>query len=464
MFFIRQSVNRDLKRRISIRLLYIMFQIIGFYPLDKCYENTWKYRIHTFYMKFQNVACITFIVLHLLNTFCRTIRHLPDFSQSLFEDVVMVALLIIVYGFKIRIVQIDNIFKDLEYRFNTADPDILQKSQQKAMKKFYMFLTLFFCVIAGMISEMTKTLSENELAMRVKMFGTKYPRRILIVTIWIPGIDESEMRNFVLIFLIELYLGLIFILTAAVMIAYVPMIAVHVEGQVQILCKYIQLLGSPHRDTEGNHIFFTDIMKNKYIFAMDIEGFEEHLIPKCSGNKQEMIVIVKNNAWKKKVEEAYEDHIFKQIIKFHQKMLTFVDQYMALLNPFVVIVRFGNGMVFSLALYQLITHPLEPSWIMFRCFCNFVTVMIQYYGFCDASETCDNYHIVMRRSLCYSNWFKCSMTTRRNIQMMLVRLYKPNHPTFYKGTVVFSKPNFVSLLKLSYQIVNMMRLKINIHH
>ncbi|KAL1452669.1 hypothetical protein WDU94_006876 [Cyamophila willieti] len=356
-------------------------------------------------------------------------------------------------------IQLDKSLRHLEYCFNTADTEILQKSQQKAMNKVYMFVGLFLCVIAGMFSEMSKTLSENELEMRIKMFGTKYPGRILPVTIWIPGIDESEMKNFVMIFIWELYMGFVFLLTGVGLIPLLPMLVVHVQGQVQILCKYIQMLGSPHTDAEGNRIFFIDIMKNKYMFAKNIKGFEEHLIPKCSGNEREMAIIAKKNIWKKKVQKAYEVNFFKQIIKFHLKLLVFVEQFMKMVHPFVVIIRIGNYMIFSLSLYQLTMHPFTPSWTMFRCLSNFAAVLLQYYGFCEASEILDDNHILLRTSLCHSNWYKCSTITRRNIRMFLIRLHKENHLKFYKGMVVFSKPAFVALLRLSYQVVNLMRIQ-----
>uniref|UniRef100_A0A8D8QNI3 Uncharacterized protein n=1 Tax=Cacopsylla melanoneura TaxID=428564 RepID=A0A8D8QNI3_9HEMI len=98
-----------------------------------------------------------------------------------------------------------------------------------------------------------------------------------------------------------------------------PMIIIHVEGQIKILCNYIEMLGCPHKDSEGNHIFYTQFETNKSELVSNIAT---HPSRSCK-TTQEVRCLERTNLRKMR---AYEQDYFKQLVRFHQKVLTFIEQ------------------------------------------------------------------------------------------------------------------------------------------
>uniref|UniRef100_A0A8D8Z5Q0 Uncharacterized protein n=1 Tax=Cacopsylla melanoneura TaxID=428564 RepID=A0A8D8Z5Q0_9HEMI len=98
------------------------------------------------------------------------------------------------------------------------------------------------------------------------------------------------------------------------------MIMIHVEGQIKILCNYIEMLGCPHKDSEGNRIFYKQFETNSYVLVSSI--LNKHPSTSCK-TTQEVKLLNRINL---RMMRAYEQDYFKQLVRFHQKVLTFIEQ------------------------------------------------------------------------------------------------------------------------------------------
>uniref|UniRef100_A0A8D8RKR8 Uncharacterized protein n=2 Tax=Cacopsylla melanoneura TaxID=428564 RepID=A0A8D8RKR8_9HEMI len=119
----------------------------------------------------------------------------------------------------------------------------------------------------------------------------------------------------------------------------------------------------------------------------------------------------------------------------------------------------GNYMGVSLALYQLVVYSDQSKFRLFKFVSELSLALFELYIYCFAAEILDDFHSRTRTSLYFSRWYACTRSTRRDIGMLLRRLRKPKHPNFYWGFIVINNPLFVGLLRLCYQVVNLMRLK-----
>uniref|UniRef100_A0A8D8RCW8 Uncharacterized protein n=1 Tax=Cacopsylla melanoneura TaxID=428564 RepID=A0A8D8RCW8_9HEMI len=119
----------------------------------------------------------------------------------------------------------------------------------------------------------------------------------------------------------------------------------------------------------------------------------------------------------------------------------------------------GNYIGVSLALYQLVEHSDQSKVRLFKFVSELVLSLFQLYSHCSAAEIWDDFHSRSRTSLYSSRWYACTRSTRRNMGLVLRRLRKPNHLEFYRGCIVINNPLFVGLLRVCYQVVNLMRLK-----
>ncbi|KAL1452667.1 hypothetical protein WDU94_006874 [Cyamophila willieti] len=452
---IRGFIKWSVKRLSSFHTAYTIFQLLGCFPLNKFNHPPWKYRLHRLYMWIQYVICISFIVVHFLNTCFRSAQYMPEFIQCLYEDVVFICFLLGIICLRRDILQFENFLHLLDTTFSKAHTTIVKDSRTKAMKTCFVFLGFYIMTGLGIASEFLWPISDTDLKIRTKVYHTKYPRRKLLLNIWIPGIDETEPWNFWIMFIWQLYMFLMLTIVSLILLTIFPLVVIEIQAQVKILCNHLQKLGSPHNDHQGNRILYTNIEKNQFVIVTESNGHPytgHRLMTKYKKQKHTQ------NQWS--MQAAYEQHYFKQIIKFHQKILAVINNFVKTINSFIIIVVLGNHIGFVLTLYQLInqtTHMSGPK--LFKFLCEYLLLVGQYYAFCVSSEMVDDFHKSMRTAVANSKWFTCSRSTRNDIRMLLLRLHKPNYPKFCNDWVVLCKPGFAGLLRLSYNVVNLLLLK-----
>uniref|UniRef100_A0A8D8T4U4 Uncharacterized protein n=1 Tax=Cacopsylla melanoneura TaxID=428564 RepID=A0A8D8T4U4_9HEMI len=231
------------------------------------------------------------------------------------------------------------------------------------------------------------------------------------------------------------------------------MIMIHVEGQIKILCSYIEMLGCPHKDSEGNRIFYKQFETNSYVLASSI--LTKHPSTSCK-TTQEVKFLNRINL---RMMRAYEQDYFKQLVRFHQKVRTFMEQIFDEIPFIVLLVVISNYMNISFTLYQLIVYTGHQSnGKLFKFLAELILTLVQFGTYCNTAERWDSCHARMRASLYTSQWYTCSTQTRKDMCMLLSRLRKPNYPRFYQGVIEISNPMFVRFVNVCYKAVNVMKI------
>ncbi|KAL1454283.1 hypothetical protein WDU94_010555 [Cyamophila willieti] len=116
--------------------------------------------------------------------------------------------------------------------------------------------------------------------------------------------------------------------------------------------------------------------------------------------------------------------------------------------------------MFSLCLYEMTVSldSMSSTRVSKTCI-YFLGMTVQYFYFCNCSETADICQTMVRQSLLQCDWHAISIETRRNLTVMLAKIQRPNHLRFYNGMLVISRAFFLKVVKTAYTFVNFMRLK-----
>ncbi|KAL1449012.1 hypothetical protein WDU94_000255 [Cyamophila willieti] len=441
-----------------IWFLYRNLQILGFFPID-IQISGWKSHLHMFSRWFHMSFCVVAIISHFLSTILHSVHYLPEFFSCLLEDVTIICTAVIILAFQYRIDFIRSVIHFMETKFSTVDPKILAECHRKMLTTVKLFVALFMCVMAGLLAQWLTPMTEDELKLREALHGSKRQARRLMVNLWLPGLDETESWTYELLCLVQAYLAVTCALWSYVFFVTIfPMIVINAEGQMKILCRHIEMLGSPHKDSEGNQIFYTHFETNTYVSVSSVLNFRTwSASPNSRKTTQELELLKRINVNKLR---AYEREYLKQLIRFHQNLLTFIEQIFQKIAPGVLLIVIANYLNISITLYQVMVYSGHQSkTTLFKFLTELTLTLIQFYYYCDTMELWDDCQARMRTSLYFSRWYTCSLSTRKDIFLLLSRLRKPRHPRFCQGVIVLCNPWFVGLLRVCYQAVNFMRLR-----
>ncbi|KAL1453817.1 hypothetical protein WDU94_010129 [Cyamophila willieti] len=213
-------------------------------------------------------VCVQYGVLslnfgaHLLSTVTRSTRYSAELVQSVFEDCIQLYGLYVVNYFRINHDQLINLAKFMEISFSKADRKIIQRREIRCQ----IFLVLVFGFLGGYlvgtVLEALIPLAEADLKIRRLVYETKYPERRHPFNVRYPLIDESQSWTFEIIYIHQLYTGLLFNCIVALLVTAVPILSLNVQGQYEMLVKYVAMIGQKHTDGYGNEIRYTNIEAN----------------------------------------------------------------------------------------------------------------------------------------------------------------------------------------------------------
>ncbi|KAL1451082.1 hypothetical protein WDU94_003376 [Cyamophila willieti] len=400
----------------SIRLVYRTFQALGFYPLDAPSARSCTTRLAHSFILWVNLSLYGFILgTHYLSTVLRARSYLPEFFQCYMEDGFLAGVLFAVGVYCWRQPNIASRIRFIETSFCTTDQRIMATVHRKALVNYFMFVGILVIGLFGFVVE---------------------------------G------------FSLQVYMFFVFIFCYVASVSFVPIAVIHIQGQFQILCKHLEMVGHPHKNSEGKNIFYTNFETNQYVLVSDVlrEGNSDYWgrseptnAHNANENQQHLAVPKSNNdlaplpcetsdsgtrktcwitkpnelpVWRSdehremttiheeeppenaqtgyddrsggdlprsgtslsssspntpgkahqstpslveleenylKLVQVYEQDYFKQLVKFHQKLLDFIEQIRKDISELVLVMVVGNYLVASLALYQLTVQSETTS-------------------------------------------------------------------------------------------------------
>lgn len=152
-----------------------------------------------------------------------------------------------------------------------------------------------------------------------------------------------------------------------------------------------------------------------------------------------------------------------KITNFDLPFLTFSKKFQFQMNSILwemtMAFFLSNTAMISLCLYQMVNATSLPPLRLTRFIMEYVGVLLQYFVICNSSDTLDNCHGLLCRAVNTCHWETCTPRTRRDICLLLSRVQKSNHVTFFGAFVILRRFLFLRVLRLSFSFVNFMRLQ-----
>ncbi|KAL1457063.1 hypothetical protein WDU94_001736 [Cyamophila willieti] len=166
---------------------------------------------------------------------------------------------------------------------------------------------------------------------------------------------------------------------------------------------------------------------------------------------------LQTNFWVPFVDDS--ESYYYEVIFHVEFYLIFLFDQLCSLNIFMKI--FFNNLIFALFLFQLTLSSISMSKArLCKLVAEFVAFGIQYFYLCNKSDLLDDCNGNILRAIGNSGcWMRCSSQTRRDLCMLIRRVQKPNHLRFFQGAIIISRDYFMRVVKLSYSLVNFMRIK-----
>ncbi|KAL1457553.1 hypothetical protein WDU94_007768 [Cyamophila willieti] len=280
------------------------------------FESQRRARLQTMYTFVNTRLLLVYVICQGLSVVTRAIRYYPEFIQCLLDHTIMWCLMFIMYYFQSIHREMFAFATFLDALFSKADAQVTQKCHRQSRMTFLTILTLVGIGFSASGLETVLPISADELDIRRQVYRTTRPERRLPFNIKVPFLDESESPTYEILFALELYLIVLSTVLASSNISVFILAIIHIRAQYEILCKYIVKVGHEHRDELGYRIFYTNIERNE----CNIQQLYSPTMRRNRGNKR-MLMKIERLKW-----IHYEKTYMRQIVKFHQKLLTTQDE------------------------------------------------------------------------------------------------------------------------------------------
>nr|QPZ88918.1 odorant receptor 5 [Diaphorina citri] len=431
----------------SIRIYCDILDKVGFSNFSRS-----KKKSHYIFMLFQYSVVIFFTVCHGWNTFTRATRYLPEFFQSLYEDIAINFVVFQILCFNQQSEKTMELAIYMENSFCTINNKAIRKGRDKSKKATIMFFLFVSLMVSFMGLQTIIPLSSEEIELQANIYKTKHPERIAMSTLRIPFIDETESWYYEAIMLCELYGGFFAILATCVICTFIINIIYFMEAQYTILCQHIENLGKKLSDSQGQRFFYTNFKNNDIKYLSTIKNKEMFASNKRKPSLKQRLMN------EKIIEQHYEKLYLRQIIYFHQKLMLLQQKMQILLTPIVLPLVVCTNLAFSICLYQLTDTSSSLSKVR-KCKFLFemITLTLQYFFLNNSSEIMDDCNAMVCRSINSSHWQHCTLDTKRGLMSLLRICQRPNHLEFYGGVIIPSRDFFLKVIKIAYSFVNFIR-------
>lgn len=290
---------------VSLNHICVLFQYVGAINFHR-FSSVWKNKLQSVYVFLNAAVMSAFVLSHLLSTFTRAIRYRPEFIQALVEDCLNILLMFGIFYFQLTYRKLNNLTDFTEVSFSKAYPNIYNKCMSESHAVLKHFCIFVLVALSGSILETMLSISETELEIRRYVYRTKHPERRLPYNVRVPFLDETETCWYEILYATSVYITFVYWTWSTLVFCLIPIIVIHVRGQYDILCKYVTMIGSEHKDSEGYRIYYTSIEDNQYLLQKDMKD----------GTRKKGIGRDNMNA-------IYERVFLRQIVMFHKKLMSF---------------------------------------------------------------------------------------------------------------------------------------------
>uniref|UniRef100_A0A8D9BG15 Odorant receptor 85d n=1 Tax=Cacopsylla melanoneura TaxID=428564 RepID=A0A8D9BG15_9HEMI len=317
--------------------------------------------------------------------------------------------------------------------FSQANKNVIQWCHLVDRTYFYGVLAATALTYCGSIIVCYFPSSAEETELMRYIYKRSHPERQFQTSFWFPFIDDSESYYYEVIFYAQFFLIYLQVFIGNTAMSAIPCLVVHLIGQYKILCEFIEKLGR-EKHSNGFFIYYEDLKTNRFIMRKKpLKGIKR---------------------------KQYEQRFFRQVIRFHQELIQFEHKLNQFFYTNIIIKTFFNNLIFILFLYQLtLPSAFTSKARLYKLIIEFVAFGFMHFYLCHCSDLLDDCNEKILHAIRNSDWMRCSLETRRGLCFLVRRVQRPNHLRFCGGAIVLSRYHFLRFVKLSYNVVNCMRLK-----
>lgn len=272
------------------------------------FNRDWKNRLQSVYVFVNLTVFVVCIFAHFFSTVTRSVRYLPECTQMILEDVLIFAVYLNISNYKRCRYQLLEQLLEMTNAFSHANRKIIQKCENQAKLLLVHLVAVVFCAVFESVFETITPITAEDLKIRRNVYRTAHPERRHPFNMRIPFLDESKSWTYQWIYFVQCYLGLLIVIWVSSVISFIPLLAIHMRGQYEILAHYIEKIGREHRDPFGNRIMYVDIENNEYVTLPGNGKGRARMKPR--GN----------------LECEYQKRYLGQIINFHKRLVVYQDQ------------------------------------------------------------------------------------------------------------------------------------------
>ncbi|KAL1449048.1 hypothetical protein WDU94_000286 [Cyamophila willieti] len=300
---------------VSMKQICKFLEMTGLFNLHR-HKSRWTDHLQNIYVSVQMGLFLSFLLCQLYSVLTRAVRYFPECLQSLLENLICWYLIIYAASCQFRYEGLNYLIDQVENTFSKADTRIIQK-YHRLTKLVSVSLLIALCIATFTLCvETFLSISPDELEIRRFVYRTAHPERKLPMNLRIPFLDETKSWTYEILYAISIYLFAMYSMWVGLLASMMPTTMMHLRGQYEILCKYIVMIGQTHRDYVGNLIVYINIEKNEFVLEST---------PPVKRKPRQMKM---KRIWKQKQKaaECYQQNFVRQIIRFHQRLITFQNE------------------------------------------------------------------------------------------------------------------------------------------
>ncbi|KAL1461649.1 hypothetical protein WDU94_013522 [Cyamophila willieti] len=461
------SIPRENVTPHVLRRFLNFIHIVGVISITNYYREPWKTRYHGYYSKFVFIMLNWYLISIALSVFVNA-RH--DFGEFCMRLVEFLCLFIVQSELIYFRRNQENFYELLTLMEDMARDHGHHKvvSFVKKIQFFFLYSSLFFMysvLYGSKVLQMVLSKSESTLARTQRIYNVQYPQNEFIVPIYIPGVDTSVA----------------FVPTMMLTTTFFFILAHDLKAYVEILSKHTNHIGELHTNELGQRIYYTDLLRNKYVVrdknlarigpikentsgtfqshssrlekVSDIEKMADNNEIKTSGGTRPILVaeasIDKDQAttsWRSQTsvtgemimiemferdQDAYDYFYVKQIVLFQRHLTDTTDKLYEFYYTVVKIcAAVGNLMIILVVLVVLYPTTIPTlNQLQANGECAAMTVFFCLFFYC--GEFLAECNLKLRVAAYDSFWYKCTNRTRRAICLFMTRNQEMNYFTIY---------------------------------
>ncbi|KAL1457404.1 hypothetical protein WDU94_007640 [Cyamophila willieti] len=414
----------------------------GLVSIPTYYSEPWKTRCHSYYHICATWSLYVFAVSNTASVFVNGINDFGEFCMRLWEsECVLLALIELVYVANnlTKFYKILALIEDLS-QDHGQHPVVVRTQKIQNLFLNFSLISLYSLITGSKLLQALLPKDAKTLARTKRIYNLQNPQNTLILPLYFPGLDTSEIHTFISIHIWELFVDVWITLTVLITVTFFTFLAHDIKAYVDILVEFTSRIGEEHRNDVGQVVYYTNLLRNRYLVADNFQTPKSQNQPTTSGAETQdtdknsaenqpitdpMIIMIKDFERDK---DSYDYFYVKQIVLFQEKILEITDKTYTFYTTTLKIRVLGVITLLFLAVV-VILYPTSDIPLLNRLQINgeALSMTLVFILFFYSGELIGECNLTLRTAVYCSGWYNCANRTRRAVWLFMLRNLSKNY-------------------------------------